>query len=164
MILAVRKLRDDIPEIKCKIVGDGILKEKLKKMIDDLDLHKNIKLLGRLPEYKDVISLIKSSEILVLPSTREGFGLVVLEAMRCKTVPVVYELAAYRDFASASEVVTVTPRNIEALAKSILELLRKKKKLSRMAKSGFRTSAEYTWEKFAMRVQKVLFEASKCRK
>jgi glycosyltransferase involved in cell wall biosynthesis len=158
LILAVQKLRSDIPDIKCKIVGDGVLKEKLEKMIENLDLRENVELLGTLPEYKDVISLIKSSEILVLPSTKEGFGLVVLEAMRCKTVPVVYELAAYRDFASTSEVAITPPRDVGALASSISGLLRKRKKLNKMAKSGFRTSANHTWEKFAMRVQKVFFE------
>lgn len=161
LILAIQKLRNDIPDIKCKIVGDGVLKEKLEKMVEDLDLRGNVELLGSLPEYKDVISLIKSSEILVLPSTKEGFGLVVLEAMRCKTVPVVYELATYRDFASTSEVVMVAPQDIEALAGSILELLRKRKKLSKIAKSGFRTSANYSWEKFAMRVEKVFLELQK---
>lgn len=163
LILAVQKLRTHIPDIKCKIVGDGVLREKLEKMVKNLGLNKNIEFIGSLPRYEDVISLIKSSEVLVLPSTREGFGLVVLEAMRCKTVPVVYELPAYKDFASEAEIAMVPPRNVRALADSVSGLLRNRKKLHEMAKRGFRISANYSWEKFAMRVEKVLLDCARVK-
>lgn len=35
------------------------------------------------PKYADVISHMKASKVFVLPSTREGFGIVVLEANAC---------------------------------------------------------------------------------
>lgn len=125
-------------------------------MIDALGLHENVELVGDLPSYEEVISLVKSSEILVLPSTREGFGLVVLEAMRCKTVPVVYELPTYKDFSTSSEVVYVRPRNVDALADSIASLLRDREKLERMAERGFERSGNYGWGKFSKKVEKVL--------
>jgi glycosyltransferase involved in cell wall biosynthesis len=157
LILAVKKLREHVPDVECKIVGGGILKEKLEHMIRKFDLTANVVLVGDLPSYEEVISLIKSSEILVLPSTKEGFGLVVLEAMRCRTVPVVYELPCYRDFSSESEAVFVPKRNIAALTNSITKLLQNRGKLKKMAQSAFRMSENYTWEKFSTRVERIFY-------
>ena len=39
-------------------------------------------------DYDDLIGYMKSSKVLVLPSTREGFGMVVIEANACG-IPVV---------------------------------------------------------------------------
>jgi len=155
LILAVDKLRKDIPEVECKVVGDGILRGRLKGLVEELKLGDKVEFIGGLPSYEGVLSLIKTSEVLVLPSTKEGFGLVVLEAMRCRTVPVVYELQAYRDFSTVSEVVFVRPRDVGALARSIKGLLQNRKKLKRMAESGFKKAGGYTWEKFSERVEKV---------
>jgi glycosyltransferase involved in cell wall biosynthesis len=155
LIRAVQKLRKDIPDVRCKIVGGGILREKLEEMIKNLNLRENIELIGDLPRYEDVISLIKSSEILVLPSTREGFGLVVLEAMRCKTVPVVYNLPCYHDYATKEEVVFVRQRDVAGMGNAIQGLLRNRKKIRRMAKAGFKVSGKYSWQEFCERVERV---------
>jgi glycosyltransferase involved in cell wall biosynthesis len=158
LIVAVKRLQRDFPSIKCKVVGNGILKEKLEKMVAELGLANSIELTGGLPEYRDVISLIKSSEILVLPSTREGFGIVVLEAMRCRTVPVVYDLPCYRDFSTEREVVFVPKRSIEGLVNSIKELLKNKRKRDKMTESGFKVSGGYSWEKFSTKVGNVFIK------
>lgn len=157
LILAIKGLRKNIPDLDCKIVGGGVLKEKLENMIRKFNLTANIKLLGHLPSYEEVISLIKSSEILVLPSTREGFGLVVLEAMRSRTVPIVYELPCYKDFSSESEVVFVPKRNIKALTNAIKELLQNRRRLKNMAERGFRVSKNYDWEKFSTKVERIFY-------
>ncbi|MDI6644414.1 MAG: glycosyltransferase family 4 protein [Methanobacteriaceae archaeon] len=90
LISALKSLRNQIPTIKLKIVGNGIEKENLAKMVTTLGLDNNVEFLGEL-DYKDVILEIKKSNVLVLPSTREGFGMVLAEAGACK-VPVI----AYR--------------------------------------------------------------------
>lgn len=154
LLLAVEKLSKEFTNLECLIVGDGVLREKLKVMAKDLKVEKMVKFTGMIAEYRKVIAMIKSSEILVLPSTREGFGLVVLEAMRCKTVPVIYELPCYMDFSSRSEVVFVPPRNVEALADSIGDLLRNRKKLRKMREKGFKRAGRYDWNDFGIRVER----------
>ena len=66
--------------IKCIIIGDGPERENLKKLVKQLNLEKNIIFKGFIEKSEDVLSLIKSSKVFVLPSTREGFGIVVIEA------------------------------------------------------------------------------------
>ncbi len=88
LIESIKEVSKEVPEIKAGIIGEGPEGEELKSLTKHLDLEDNIKFLGFLPDYDDVISYMKSSKVFVLPSTREGFGIVALEANACGT-PVV---------------------------------------------------------------------------
>ncbi len=88
LINAVKNLTIEYPQIKAIIVGDGPEKIKLNTQIKKLKLEKHIKLTGFLEDHKKIYSLMKSSKVFVLPSTREGFGMVVLEANACG-IPVI---------------------------------------------------------------------------
>ncbi|MEM3335909.1 MAG: glycosyltransferase family 4 protein, partial [Thermoplasmata archaeon] len=155
LILAIEKLRKDIPDIRCKIVGGGILKENLEAMIKEKKLENNVKILGYMKDYKDVIRIMKESEVFVLPSTREGFGIVMLEAMRCKAVPVAYKLEAYKDFCNEKNSILVRERNVEGLTNSIKYLLENEKKRRRMAEDAFRTAERFRWNEIAKKVENV---------
>lgn len=83
LIKAVKLVRKEIPDIKCMIIGDGPEKSKLEKLNSDLKMDNNVRFTGFLEDYDDVISYMKSSKVFVLPSTREGFGIVAMEANAC---------------------------------------------------------------------------------
>ena len=70
-------------KIKCLIIGDGPEKEPLQRLAQGLDLEGRLQFKGRMENDVDVISLMKSSRVFVLPSLREGFGRVALEANAC---------------------------------------------------------------------------------
>ncbi|ADB58248.1 glycosyltransferase family 4 protein [Archaeoglobus profundus] len=82
LLEAVRILKDEIRDLTCLIIGDGPEKDRLCKLALELDLDKNVRFLNFL-EYDTLISLMKSSKVFVLPSTREGFGVTALEANAC---------------------------------------------------------------------------------
>lgn len=83
LIKAIRLIKKDNPSIKCLIIGDGPERSKLEKLVDILDLSKNVKFKGFLENHDDVISLMKASKVFVLPSIREGFGIAAIEANAC---------------------------------------------------------------------------------
>lgn len=76
VIKSLAKLEDD--SIKYLICGEGLLKDDLENLIDELNLSDNVKLLG---ERKDLPEIYNVCDALVLPSKREGLGMVSLEAM-----------------------------------------------------------------------------------
>ncbi|AJC71445.1 glycosyl transferase family 1 [Thermococcus guaymasensis DSM 11113] len=76
------KVKEELPDVRAVIVGDGPERGRLELIARNLGLEKNVLFMGFLP-YERVIALMKASKVFVLPSRREGFGMVVLEAMAC---------------------------------------------------------------------------------
>lgn len=70
--------REAFNKLKCLIIGDGPEREFLQKEINRNRLNDRVILTG----FKsDAISYINALDILILPSEREGFSRVILEAM-----------------------------------------------------------------------------------
>lgn len=91
LLESIETVRSRMPEVKCLIVGEGPEREKLEKIVLKKNLKDNIKFMGFLEDHENLISLMKSSKVFVLPSKREGFGMVVVEANACGLPVVVYE-------------------------------------------------------------------------
>lgn len=83
LVEAVSLIRDENPMIMCGIVGDGPELERLVCLSRKLNLEENVDFLGFLETEEEVVAKMKSSKIFVLPSTREGFGISLLEANAC---------------------------------------------------------------------------------
>jgi len=62
------------------IVGDGEERPRLEKLIEDLGVASNIRLLGF---RDDVLGLMKSCDLFVIPSLYEGLSIAMIEAMAC---------------------------------------------------------------------------------
>ena len=88
LIRSLVTVKKKIPDIVCFIVGNGPERSNLENLASDLELSDNIIFKGFMEDYDDLIGYMKSSKVLVLPSTREGFGMVVIEANACG-IPVV---------------------------------------------------------------------------
>jgi len=91
LIEAVSLLKEEIPEIRCGIVGDGPELEKLAGLSEELKVGENVEFLGFLDGEEEVTAKMKSSKVFVLPSTREGFGISLLEANACGLPAVVVD-------------------------------------------------------------------------
>ncbi len=88
LIRAIAKVKRHYPQIKCVVIGEGPEKPFLESLVDSLELRENVQLQGFIDSHHDLYGLIKASKMLVLPSVREGFGLIVAEASACD-VPVI---------------------------------------------------------------------------
>lgn len=65
------------------IAGDGTQRENLTSLIQKLNLDNRVELLGR-KDPKEIVSLSQNAEVIVIPSYRESFGIVALEAIAAK--------------------------------------------------------------------------------
>jgi glycosyltransferase involved in cell wall biosynthesis len=88
LIEATDKLRAERPNINCVIIGSGPEEEHLLALIAARGLESNVSIRPFVDDEGDLFSLMKAAKVFVLPSVREGFGLVALEATACGT-PVV---------------------------------------------------------------------------
>ncbi|MCK4444478.1 MAG: glycosyltransferase family 4 protein, partial [Thermoplasmata archaeon] len=80
LITAFVSTRKEFPEARLYIVGDGPERDRLEQSCVELGLGDSVSFEGYLPQRK-LYSYYKSVDIFVLPSVREGFGIVLLEAM-----------------------------------------------------------------------------------
>ena len=83
LIKTVNLVKKRLPNINCLIIGDGPEKESLKRLVQELDLVENVHFKGYVEDDIEVLSCMKSSKVFVLPSLREGFGIVAVEANAC---------------------------------------------------------------------------------
>ena len=74
--------------LTCAIVGTGPERERLERRAAQLGIARQVRFFGSIEHDDAVYGLIKSSRCFVLPSVREGFGIVVVEAFACG-VPVI---------------------------------------------------------------------------
>src|SRR5574344_59705 len=83
----VIKALDGLEKFNLRIIGDGKELQNLKKLVKTLSLENKVKFLGRLKNEK-VLSEMRKSDIFILPSVNETFGMVYLEALAsgCITV------------------------------------------------------------------------------
>ncbi|WP_297494956.1 glycosyltransferase family 4 protein [Thermococcus sp.] len=88
LLTSLALLKGEFPDFRAIIVGDGPERRKLELLARELGIKKNVIFTGFLEDYRDVLSLMKASKVFAFPSRREGFGLVVMEAM-ASGIPVV---------------------------------------------------------------------------
>ncbi len=138
-------------DIKCIIIGDGPEMQNLKFLTKQLNLQKNILFKGFVKENKEVIALIKSSKVFVLPSTREGFGISVIEANACG-IPVItisHKDNASKDLITQDKNGYVCKLNEKDIAENINQALKNKSwKTKEYVK-------QYDWDNIIMRFQEV---------
>jgi teichuronic acid biosynthesis glycosyltransferase TuaC len=82
-VLAVGALRE-LPEFDLVIVGDGPERSRIEALACKLGVSERMRLLGRKPQ-EDLPALYSAVDLLVHPSSREGWPNVLLESMACGT-------------------------------------------------------------------------------
>lgn len=113
-ISILKKERKDF--ILC-IVGDGPLKDDIIKLAETLDIKKYIKFLGI---QRDIPTLMSASDVFVLSSAWEGFGLVVGEAMACERVVVATDCGGVKEvIGNPSNGLLVPPKDSHSLANKL---------------------------------------------
>ncbi|MEE3419155.1 MAG: glycosyltransferase family 4 protein [Methanosphaera sp.] len=126
IINAISKVKKVHPQVKCKIIGNGPSETYLKSLTSSLDLENNIIFEDFYEDHEKLYSEIKSSSVLVLPSKREGFGIIVIEANACG-VPVI---TLNDDMNAAKDLITnengwLTNDDSEELAKLLNNIIEK---------------------------------------
>jgi glycosyltransferase involved in cell wall biosynthesis len=105
------------------LVLRGDLKGKEReftRLIQDLDLQGDVLMLPRLPE-AELAALYSAASALVFPSTYEGGGIPLIEAMACGCPIVASDIPAVREFCD-NAVAYLNPDNVFAIGEAMLEL------------------------------------------
>jgi glycosyltransferase involved in cell wall biosynthesis len=125
LIQSVKLLTPQYPHLNCLIIGEGPESRSLNRLVNRLKLAQNIHFLPFFHDSSELYSRIKASQIFISPSTREGFGLAVLEANACGIPAIVVDCAdnAAKDLILPSVNGLICALSVSALASSITTLI-----------------------------------------
>lgn len=110
---------------KLLLVGDGPERGHIESLTRELNIHEDVRFLGKLEAVEEVLSV---ADLFLMPSEKESFGLAALEAMACE-VPVISSNAGGIPELNLNGVTGFTSDigNIEEMTKNALFILREDK-------------------------------------
>ena len=147
LIKAVPKIKQDFPDVKVHIVGKGQYEKQLRELTKSLGLERNVIFPGYITT-KEKFHLIASSQVLVMPSYREGFATPVFEAQMCGAVPVVSDAVGVKELVVPGKTGLVFHRgNSETLADCVVHLLKDEKLRQQMRENGLQAVKAIDWRR-----------------
>ncbi len=121
LLRAAARLRDVIPGLEIRMVGNGPESRRLHALCEDLNLAPIVRWLGDLPITR-LAEEYNRADVFCLPSVQEGFGIVFLEAMAAGKPIVAARAAAVPEVVRSG--ILVEPEDPDSLANAILRLYR----------------------------------------
>jgi glycosyltransferase involved in cell wall biosynthesis len=146
-------LRESIPNLEIRIVGNGPFGPQLHRLSRDLNLGGTVVWLGDVSR-AELAAEYNRCAVFCLPSVQEGFGIVLLEAMAASRPIVASRAAAIPEVVPHG--VLVEPDSPEALAAAIEALHRSPDTRASLCRSG----AMWVEQFDAPRVARLFLEAS----
>lgn len=119
---------------KLILVGDGPETQTALELVNKLDIADKVLFLGRQKNISDLLSI---SDIKLLMSEKESFGLVLLEAMSCEVVPIATDVGGIPEvIENGYNGYTVPLGDVETAAHKTLQLLNDKELYDTFVQKG----------------------------
>ena len=133
VIRVFEKVQEEIPS-RLVLVGDGPDRSECERLCRQLEICDKVKFLGK---QEGLIDILNSSDLFIIPSQSESFGLAALEAMSCG-LPVISssvgglpELVRHNETGFIAEI-----GDVDRMAKYAVDLLSNEKKYDLFAKNA----------------------------
>jgi glycosyltransferase involved in cell wall biosynthesis len=134
--------------IRLVVIGQPKPNGVIERLVRRLDLTSQVTFTGRIGHAAFVRQYARA-RIAVVPSVYEGFGLPAGEAMACG-VPVISTTGGALPEVVGEAGVLVPPRDVEALAAAIKDLLDNPAKAAAIGRKGYqRVQSHFTWQRAA---------------
>ena len=159
VLQAAHHLRDRHPGLRVAIVGDGWWSDQLRATARELGVSDIVEFTGHVNE-SEKAEQIDRAWVLALPSLKEGWGLVVLEAAR-QGVPAV----AYRDAGGVTESIVDGKTGLlvdggpEEFTQALDAVLSDHGVRDRMGEAARVHAAGFSWDASTERFERVLLDA-----
>ena len=138
LVKAAAYVRERIPDAKFVLIGAALqeprYEDQVRSAVGRLGLQNNIRFLGL---RRDVISLLKQSDVFCLPSRSEGMSNALLEAMACRVPCVATDVGGNSEVVIEGQTGFLVPsEDPQALAVRIVTLLSDRERAKCMGEKG----------------------------
>lgn len=167
LISAVNLLKKDIPNLQLVIVGGKIYGkqknikdikeyERLFKKIEEEGVKDKVKFIGRI-DHGRLLFFYSATDIFIIPSYYEPFGLVALEGMACMSPIIASNVGGLKTIIKDGvNGLLFEPRNPLDLKEKIIKLYRSQEVVDHIVKNSYNVvSKEYSWKTIANKIQDV---------
>jgi len=160
LLHAFNIVRKEIPDVDL-VIGGGSptpkereldIKAGMKEIVDECGMQDRVHIIGYVPD-ELMAPYYRQSQMFVLPSLFEPFGMTTAEAMACGTPVVASKFGGIKTVINTGENgVLVDPTNAEKFAGAIIDLLKNHDKAEKIGKAGAQTVKDHlSWEAIARR-------------
>lgn len=158
-IQAFAVLRQHYPQASLTIIGRGPERASLEALCRELGVRESVRFLGQVSN-GTVLEEMAKHQFFVMPSVREGFGIVYLEAMASGCVTIGTEGEGIADLLTSGENgFLVPPDEPEAIVRVIERCLKQPNIAAAVAEQGRQDAQELTWDSNARKYLKLFEEA-----
>jgi glycosyltransferase involved in cell wall biosynthesis len=137
------RIKREVPAARLIVCGSGPLARLIERELGNLGLKDSCRFLGATAPAR-VYEILSDSDVLLLPTRIEGFGLILAEAMMAGAVPVATRLEGITD-AVVEDGITgllADPEDVDGYARAAATLLANPARLSSMRAAAMHTARE----------------------
>ena len=119
LIQSYEKVQEKLSNTKLIIVGNGCLKKELETIVNEKKL--NVEFLGEI-KHDNIPSICQKSDCFVMPSEKETFGVVYIEAMACGLPVIATKCGGPEEFVNEQNGVLVAINSQEELINEMITM------------------------------------------
>jgi glycosyltransferase involved in cell wall biosynthesis len=136
------------------MAGKGDMLDAMKKRATELNISDHIHFPGFLKD-SEVNDLFHMSDVFVMPSVSEPFGIVALEAMQAKVPVIISKQSGASEI--LKQVIKVDYWDIQYMADTICDLLNNPERCNKLRKQGKKEVDKLLWKNSASKVRDIYF-------
>lgn len=141
-----------LPASRFVIIGEGKEKKNLERLVKELRLQGKVKFLGQVPN-EEIPRYLAAASCFVLPSLKEGFGIVILEAMAAGVPVIAANVGGIPDIIEQGRTgILVEPKNPSRLAEAIIKIYSQPEFAENLTENAELHLHKYNWSDIAQRV------------
>lgn len=156
LLYAFEIVLKEAPKARLQVIGEGDAREKLERIAQETGIAERVDFLGYVSQ-QEKVRFLQGMQFVVNTSSKEGWGLTVIEANACGVPVIASDVPGLRDSVQDGKSGFLYEfGNVEQLAQKMLLLLRDARLRAELSAGAIRWAETFNWDHSAEKMLAVL--------